>query len=82
MGLPPGAASRPPPDGAGILAAMTLPDLEGWAAIADAIGRNERTARHYARRADDPLPVYKGLGRAVAYHAELEEWVRRQLTQK
>lgn len=57
-------------------------DLDGWAEIAGAIGKSgvdERTARRYANRADDPLPVYVGLGRVVARRSEVKAWVRRQL---
>jgi len=55
-------------------------DLDGWEAIAEAIGRSTKTAMRAAVRdaADDPLPVgYQGRG-VVASSAELAAWIERE----
>ncbi len=54
--------------------------VEGWKAIAGAIGVNERTARRYAKRREDPLPVYwrRQGGSVVAHATGLRDWVARQ----
>lgn len=52
--------------------------VEGWKGIAAAIGRSERAARMWARRAIDPLPVGALGGIMRASVAELEAWVARQ----
>ena len=53
-------------------------DLEGWDEIADVVGCRPRTARAYANRNDDPLPVYAAFGRVVAIRDEVKAWKLRQ----
>jgi hypothetical protein len=54
--------------------------VQGWDAIAAAIGVDIRTARRYAIRKVDPLPVYwRRCGSYVVAHATaLRDWVARQ----
>ncbi len=54
--------------------------IEGWKAIAAAIGVTERTARRYANRRHDPLPVYwrRRGGTVVAHATGLRDWIARQ----
>lgn len=54
--------------------------VQGWKAIAAAIGVSERTARDYAKRTKDPLPVYwrRCGGGVVAHATALRDWIRRQ----
>lgn len=52
--------------------------LEGYKAIAKAIGRSERSCKRYARRRRDPLPVYLFLGAIVIRETALKEWMNRQ----
>ena len=54
--------------------------VEGWKAIAEAIGMDERTAQRYARRPKDPLPVYwrRCGGFVVAHATALRDWLERQ----
>jgi len=59
---------------------VTTTLLEGWKAIAEALGRTERSCRRYARRRRDPLPVYRYLGTVVIHRAALDEWKKRQGT--
>lgn len=56
--------------------------VEGWKAIAAAIGVSEVTARKYAKWKKDPLPVYRrrpGSG-VVAHATALRDWDRRRNT--
>src|SRR5580765_654273 len=51
---------------------------ETWKGIATALGRSERWCRYMARRAADPLPVFK-VGGIVRLNApDLEDWLSRQ----
>lgn len=52
--------------------------IEGWRAIAEALGVSERHAVRYGVRDDDPLPVRKRFGRVYIQSTELYEWVQRQ----
>jgi hypothetical protein len=54
--------------------------VEGWKAIAEAVGVDERTARRYAALRHDPLPVYwrRRGGYVVAHATALRDWVARQ----
>lgn len=52
--------------------------VETWKAIADALGRSERWCRYTARRAHDPLPVYKVGGIVRLDQADLAGWLARQ----
>ena len=49
--------------------------------IATALGRSERWCRYMARRAGDPLPVFKVGGIVRLNHADLEDWLARQREQ-
>jgi hypothetical protein len=52
--------------------------VETWKGIATALGRSERWCRYMARRAGDPLPVFK-VGGIVRLNApDLEDWLTRQ----
>ena len=52
-------------------------DLFGWLAIADALHVHPTTARKWAARDEDPLPVRR-LGRRVQARSEdLADWVER-----
>ncbi len=52
--------------------------VETWKGIATALGRSERWCRYMARRAGDPLPVFK-VGGIVRLNApDLEDWLSRQ----
>ena len=50
--------------------------LDGMKAIASFLGVSERTAREYAARDRDPLPV-EGNGRRWAYAGAVIAWARR-----
>ncbi len=52
--------------------------VETWKGIATALGRSERWCRYMARRAGDPLPVFKVGGIVRLNHADLEDWIGRQ----
>jgi predicted DNA-binding transcriptional regulator AlpA len=39
---------------------------------------SENAARKWAARSDDPLPVRRMLGRAVARRSDLDEWLERR----
>lgn len=54
--------------------------IAGWADIAEAIGVNQKTARRYASRKKDPLPVYwqRCGGYVVAHATALRDWLERQ----
>ena len=54
--------------------------VEGWIAIAAAIGVSTVTAQKYFKRAKDPLPVYwrRCGGQVVAHATALRDWLARQ----
>ena len=52
--------------------------VETWKGIATALGRSERWCRYMARRAGDPLPVFKVGGIVRLNHLDLEDWLARQ----
>ena len=52
--------------------------VETWKGIATALGRSERWCRYMARRAGDPLPVFKVGGIVRLNSADLEDWLTRQ----
>lgn len=57
-----------------------VPDLRGWDEIAAALGCSVRTARRYAKRADDPLPVRRlADGRVLAWSAKVASWAERNM---
>jgi len=52
--------------------------VETWKGIATALGRSERWCRYMARRAADPLPVFKVGGIVRLNSGDLEDWLTRQ----
>jgi hypothetical protein len=52
--------------------------VETWKGIAMALGRSERWCRYMARRAGDPLPVFKVGGIVRLNSSDLEDWLTRQ----
>jgi hypothetical protein len=52
--------------------------VETWKGIAMALGRSERWCRYMARRAADPLPVFKVGGIVRLNNNDLEDWLSRQ----
>ena len=52
--------------------------VETWKGIATALGRSERWCRYMARRAGDPLPVFKVGGIVRLNTGDLEDWLVRQ----
>ena len=52
--------------------------VETWKGIATALGRSERWCRYMARRAGDPLPVFKVGGIVRLNSVDLEDWLTRQ----
>jgi hypothetical protein len=52
--------------------------VETWKGIATALGRSERWCRYMARKAGDPLPVFKVGGIVRLNHTDLEDWLGRQ----
>lgn len=52
--------------------------VETWKGIATALGRSERWCRYMARRAGDPLPVFKVGGIVRLNHDDLEDWIAQQ----
>ncbi|HEY5934375.1 MAG TPA: hypothetical protein VIU61_07070 [Kofleriaceae bacterium] len=52
--------------------------VETWKGIATALGRSERWCRYMARKAGDPLPVFKVGGIVRLNHGDLEDWLSRQ----
>ena len=52
--------------------------VETWKGIATALGRSERWCRYMARRAADPLPVFKVGGIVRLNSTDLEDWLSRQ----
>src|ERR1051326_5826224 len=59
-------------------AVRVSPKLETWKGIATALGRSERWCRYMARRAGDPLPVFKVGGIVRLNNNDLEDWLSRQ----
>lgn len=51
---------------------------ETWKGIAHKLSRSERWCRYMARRAEDPLPVFKVGGIVRLNEHDLAEWLRRQ----
>jgi hypothetical protein len=52
--------------------------VETWKGIAHALGRSERWCRYMARRAEDPLPVFKVGGIVRLNGDDLAGWLSRQ----
>ena len=52
--------------------------VETWKGIAPAVKRSERWCRYMARRANDPLPVFKVGGIVRLYLADYDAWLSRQ----
>lgn len=52
--------------------------VETWKGIATALGRSERWCRYMARRAADPLPVFKVGGIVRLNGSDLDDWIARQ----
>lgn len=52
--------------------------VETWKGIAYSLGRSERWCRYMARRAEDPLPVFKVGGIVRLNTEDLEDWLARQ----
>jgi hypothetical protein len=52
--------------------------VETWKGIAMVLGRSERWCRYMARRAGDPLPVFKVGGIVRLNSGDLEDWLSRQ----
>lgn len=52
--------------------------VETWKGIAMALGRSERWCRYMARRATDPLPVFKVGGIVRLNSGDLEDWLAHQ----
>jgi hypothetical protein len=52
--------------------------VETWKAIAGLLGRSERWCRYMARRAQDPLPIFKIGGIARLLVADVEAWLDRE----
>ena len=55
--------------------------VETWKGIASALCRSERWCRYMARRAPDPLPVFKVGGIVRLNQTDLEAWLGRQRLQ-
>jgi len=53
---------------------------ETWKGIAYKLSRSERWCRYMARRAEDPLPVFKVGGIVRLNEADLCDWLMRQRT--
>jgi hypothetical protein len=54
------------------------PFVETWKGIAHALGRSERWCRYMARRAQDPLPIFKVGGIVRLTEQDLRGWLDRQ----
>jgi hypothetical protein len=54
--------------------------VETWKGIAFAVNRSERWCRYMARRAYDPLPVFKVGGIVRLNKTDLDTWLGRQRT--
>jgi len=54
---------------------------ETWKGIGHRMGRSERWCRYMARRAEDPLPVFKVGGIVRLNECDLDEWLQRQQAQ-
>jgi hypothetical protein len=52
--------------------------VETWKGIAMALGRSERWCRYMARKAGDPLPVFKVGGIVRLNMGDLDDWLTRQ----
>jgi len=52
--------------------------FETWKGIADAMGRSERWCRYMARRAGNPLPVYKRGGIVRMNESDRNDWLLRE----
>jgi hypothetical protein len=57
---------------------MMMNFVETWKGIATALGRSERWCRYMARRAGDPLPVFKVGGIVRLNNNDLEDWLSHQ----
>jgi hypothetical protein len=55
--------------------------VETWKGIADALGRSERWCRYMARRASNPLPVFKVGGIVRLNAGDLNDWLSQQRDQ-
>ena len=55
--------------------------VETWKGIADALGRSERWCRYMARRASNPLPVFKVGGIVRLNACDLNDWLAHQRDQ-
>ncbi len=55
--------------------------VETWKGISYALGRSERWCRYMARRAHDPLPVFKVGGIVRLVTADLDQWLAGQRAQ-
>ena len=55
--------------------------VETWKGIADALGRSERWCRYMARRATNPLPVFKVGGIVRLNAGDLNDWLAHQRDQ-
>lgn len=53
---------------------------ETWKGIAYKLSRSERWCRYMARRAEDPLPVFKVGGIVRLNGPDLDDWLSRQRT--
>jgi hypothetical protein len=51
---------------------------ETWKGIAHKLSRSERWCRYMARRAEDPLPVFKVGGIVRLNGTDLDDWLERQ----
>ena len=51
---------------------------ETWKGIAHQMSRSERWCRYMARRAEDPLPVFKVGGIVRLNEPDLADWLARQ----
>ncbi len=52
--------------------------VETWKGIAAELNRSERWCRYMARRAEDPLPVFKVGGIVRLNQSDLDDWLARQ----
>lgn len=66
------------PDGAAAVS-FTHGDVEGWKAVAAHIRRSMATAIRWAKRDEDPLPVYRLGDHVHAYSEELDAWLSRNV---
>lgn len=54
--------------------------VEGWKAIADAVGLSRSETQRKARLPEDRIPVWKYFGRVLAYTNALADWRERHMT--